>query len=79
LTAVNVATGDPMGVFDCYDACDGTYAMPIIGGQRVQLRYDVSYAEGDYADGWWDHATDRASARKVAVPVKGRKLDLKLD
>jgi hypothetical protein len=78
ITAVNVATGDPMGVFDCYDTCDGSYAMRIVGGQRVQIRYDISYTAGDYASGWWDHATDQASAKKVAVPVRGRTLNMTL-
>jgi hypothetical protein len=78
ITAVNVATGDPMGVFDCYDTCDGSYAMRVIGGQRVQIRYDIAYSEGDDTSGWWDHATDRASAKKVAVPVRGRTLNMTL-
>lgn len=76
IEAFNAVTGDVMGVADRSDDGDGTYEMPVAGGQTVQIGWDVA-DEQTWQSGWWENATDRASAAKVSVPKdRTKKLDL---
>ncbi|MEU4422143.1 carboxypeptidase-like regulatory domain-containing protein [Actinoplanes sp. NPDC024001] len=47
LTAVNVTTGDDMGVADSTDAGDTAYEMPMAGPQQVTIEWDVRIGEED--------------------------------
>lgn len=66
LTAVNAVTGDPVGVIDGTDS--GAYAMRLLGGQTVKVRYNAEFAGGSYAIGWVG-GTDQASATEAVIPT----------
>ena len=73
LNAVNAATGDAAGMFDSYASENGGYEMLLAGGQQIKINWDL-YGEGvPWHEGWYDNATDQASATKVAVPKTGSK------
>jgi protocatechuate 3,4-dioxygenase beta subunit len=77
LTAVNAVTGDPVGMFDYSAAENGAYDLHLMGGQQIKIGWSLSGVEGFWQDGWYDYATDPASATKVPVPKTGaKKLDL---
>ncbi|MFC4070712.1 MSCRAMM family protein [Actinoplanes subglobosus] len=65
LTAVNAVTGDPMAEFDSYDqGPDGTYTMPVSGGQPVRIRWSVAGQTG-----WYAHPIDLPGAGTTRVDV----------
>jgi protocatechuate 3,4-dioxygenase beta subunit len=80
LNAFNAVTGDPAGMFDHSAAENGAYDMPLAGGQQIKIGWSLSGdEEGSWQDGWYDNATDLASATKVSVPKTGsKKLNLVL-
>ncbi|GAA1618463.1 carboxypeptidase regulatory-like domain-containing protein [Actinoplanes couchii] len=80
LTAVNAVTGDQMAEFDSYSAGpDGAYRMPVIGDQQVKISWSVHSDDQPATTGWYDGATDQASATTVDIPATGDKtLDLTL-
>ncbi|HYN92528.1 MAG TPA: carboxypeptidase regulatory-like domain-containing protein [Pilimelia sp.] len=76
LVAYNAVTGDPLGFAD--SGPDGSYRMSLVGAQTIKIRYLVSDQDRQL-DGWYDGATDKAHAKRVAIPAAGAKtLDLKI-
>jgi hypothetical protein len=62
-----------MGMYDSYGRETDPYEMPLAGGQQIKVDWSVSGAPGFWQSGWYDNATDIASATKVAVPKSGSK------
>lgn len=76
IEAYNTVTGDVMGVADRSANGDGTYAMPLAGGQPVKIGWSASDDE-DWQSGWWNSAGATGAPTKVSVPkATAKTLDL---
>jgi protocatechuate 3,4-dioxygenase beta subunit len=74
LTLVNVVTGDQMAELDSYaQQPGGKFSVRVAGPQQVKIHWSARNEDGLDADGWHDHATDQASAKRVGVPASGTK------
>lgn len=73
LTAMNAATGDPVAMSDAYNSVNGAYEMLLAGGQQIKIHWVLSGEGLDWQQGFYDNATDLASATKVSVPKTGSK------
>ncbi|GAA4934292.1 hypothetical protein GCM10025331_19100 [Actinoplanes utahensis] len=71
LTAHNAITGDVVGVFYEFDPASNvtSYRIPLMGGQQVKLRWNMSPVIGT----WHSGATDISTARKISIPRSGVK------
>ncbi|GLY97174.1 carboxypeptidase-like regulatory domain-containing protein [Actinoplanes sp. NBRC 103695] len=78
LFIANATTGDQLADFDSSVAEDGTYRVSVLGGQQVKIGWSVSdYDAGIDQSGYYENASDLATATKVAVPKRsGKQLDL---
>ncbi|MDI6105326.1 carboxypeptidase regulatory-like domain-containing protein [Actinoplanes sp. NEAU-A12] len=80
-TVINAVTGDQVAEFDSYgQGPDGTYTLPVIGGQQVKVRW-LAIADGNVLKtGWFGGAADQNSATGVDIPAAGvKRLNLTLD
>lgn len=78
LTVANAATGDQLADYDSSTSEDGTYTISVLGGQQVKVGWNVSdHDAGVEQNGYYENATDLATATKVAIPQRsGKQLDL---
>jgi 5-hydroxyisourate hydrolase-like protein (transthyretin family) len=79
LTAYNAVTGDEIGLADSYGTVGGAYEMRLPGDQQVKIGWYVN-GQRYFHQGWYDHASGLATAKKVSVPASGtKKLNLTID